>query len=202
MTITHDQLCQKAVRWLQSPLSKAGPGCHTALTEAKTGFNGEICDAIGFRACGTPYAGSVVIEVKMSRTDFLADRHKPHRQSGGVGNWRYYLCPEGIINPEDLPEKWGLLWLSDRGKIIPVSGAVTTTHITYHRELLDTMRFDTDYVKEHYILTRALSRVSNPDTLNRLLRAERNKNTILARDNNRLREQIRNREINDGAEWN
>lgn len=26
-----------------------------------------------------------------------------------VGNYRYYLCPTGVIKEEELPENWGLL---------------------------------------------------------------------------------------------
>ncbi|MCS4309472.1 hypothetical protein M2404_003844 [Rheinheimera pacifica] len=190
----HDFLVKRAVRWLQSPLSKGGPGCHTAISEAKTGFNGEIADAIGFRACGTFASGSVLVEVKVSRADFLADKYKPHRQSGGVGNWRYYLCPEGVINVGDIPPGWGLLWTNPRGKVTALAGAVTTTHVVNHRELMASTRFESDGEKEFYMLVRSLSRVANPDQLNRLLRAERNKASIMAQDNNRLRAQIKSLE--------
>ena len=26
-----------------------------------------------------------------------------------MGAWRFYLCPPGVIQPDDLPEGWGLL---------------------------------------------------------------------------------------------
>jgi hypothetical protein len=28
-----------------------------------------------------------------------------------MGQRRYYLCPPGVISPEDVPKKWGLLWV-------------------------------------------------------------------------------------------
>lgn len=62
-------------------------------------------DAIGF--C-TTY--SILIECKVSRSDFLEDKHKRHRRTGcAMGNKRYYLAPQGMIDPDELPEKWGLI---------------------------------------------------------------------------------------------
>ena len=64
-------------------------------------------DAIGWkRACH-----SVLVECKISRSDFLADREKPFRQKSqlGMGCERYYLAPAGLLCPEELPNGWGLL---------------------------------------------------------------------------------------------
>jgi hypothetical protein len=33
-----------------------------------------------------------------------------------MGTFRFYLCPAGIINARDLPEKWGLIWVDEKGK--------------------------------------------------------------------------------------
>lgn len=41
--------------------------------------------------------GTVLVECKVFHADFLADRAKPHRQEGGVSNWRYFMAPEGLI---------------------------------------------------------------------------------------------------------
>nr|WP_297167550.1 hypothetical protein [uncultured Dysgonomonas sp.] len=58
---------------------------------------------------------SIMIEVKVSRSDFLADKKKWHRQhpENGVGECRYYLCPYQLISVDELPEKWGLLYYKD-----------------------------------------------------------------------------------------
>ena len=64
-------------------------------------------DAIGWkRACD-----SVLIECKLSRSDFLADCDKPFRRSPelGVGCERFYLTPRQLLNPKELPAGWGLL---------------------------------------------------------------------------------------------
>ena len=68
---------------------------------------------------------SVVIEVKVSHSDFLADKKKFCRSDQAeklkyqAGRVRWYLCPEGVIKKEELPEKWGLLYW-DGKKVYPV----------------------------------------------------------------------------------
>lgn len=75
--------------------------------EFSGGGFGERCDAILFNSFS-----SFMIETKISRSDFLIDFKKPHRQEGcGVGNYRYYACPNGLIKPEELPPKWGLIYV-------------------------------------------------------------------------------------------
>ena len=65
-----------------------------------------------------------MIEVKVSRADFIADAKKPFRinPDQGIGASRYYCCPEGMIKPEELPNKWGLLWLTDNGIVMIKEG--------------------------------------------------------------------------------
>jgi hypothetical protein len=64
---------------------------------------------------GTTGDCTVIIEVKTSRSDFLADKRKYARSKQAeilnhqIGNYRYYLCPKGIITEKDLPNNWGLL---------------------------------------------------------------------------------------------
>ena len=54
---------------------------------------------------------SVVVECKISRSDFLADANKPFRQNpeDGLASRRFYMVPAGILAREDLPKYWGLL---------------------------------------------------------------------------------------------
>jgi hypothetical protein len=94
-----------AVRWLRRY------GCGVVLSEQACA-SGEMPDAIGWkRACH-----SVLVEGKVSRADFLADRDKPFRQMPeiGVGCERYYLVPRGLIRPEELSTGWGLLEVRGR----------------------------------------------------------------------------------------
>ena len=103
--MTHEKLVARAVAWLRRY------GCGVVLSEQSCS-SGETPDAIGWkRACH-----SVVVECKISRADFLADRDKPFRRKSdlGMGCERYYLSPAGLIRPEELPAGWGLLELQGR----------------------------------------------------------------------------------------
>ena len=94
---SHDELVSRAGRWLRNSC-----GCGAVLEElVACTRNGEIPDAVGFRQ-----NGSILVECKVSRSDFLRDRKKPFRnpRAKGVGNWRFYLAPQGLLNPEDCPE--------------------------------------------------------------------------------------------------
>jgi hypothetical protein len=72
-------------------------------------------DVIGW----APGAGSVLIECKLSRADFLKDASKTVRRNprAGMGQRRYYLCPFDLIQVKDLPPKWGLLWAA-KGQVV------------------------------------------------------------------------------------
>jgi hypothetical protein len=103
--MTHAKLVSMAVRWLRRYR------CGVVLSEQAC-VSGEMPDAIGWKkACH-----SVLVESKVSRADFLADRAKPFRQKAenGVGCERYYLAPRGLIRVQELPSGWGLLEVCDR----------------------------------------------------------------------------------------
>ncbi len=103
--MTHAQLVQRAVRWLRAYR------CGVVLSEQACA-SGEMPDAIGWkRACH-----SVLVECKISRADFLADREKPWRQKAevGVGCERFYLTPSSLLRPDELPAGWGLLECRNR----------------------------------------------------------------------------------------
>jgi hypothetical protein len=105
--MTHAQLVDRAVRWLRSYR------CGVVLSEQACA-SGEMPDAIGWKqACH-----SVLVECKVTRSDFLADRAKPFRQmpEKGVGSERFYLTPPDLVDIEELPAGWGLLELC-RGRV-------------------------------------------------------------------------------------
>ncbi len=89
-----------AVAWLQRYR------CGVVLSEQAC-VSGEMPDAIGWKKT----CQSVLVECKISRADFLADRDKPFRQQPqtGVGCERYYLVPKGLVRIEEIPARWGLL---------------------------------------------------------------------------------------------
>lgn len=103
--MTHAQLVRIAEKWLRSYR------CGVVLSEQACA-SGEMPDAIGWkRACA-----SVLVECKVSRADFLADRAKAWRVKPelGVGCERFYLAPAGIIREDELLLGWGLLAVKGR----------------------------------------------------------------------------------------
>jgi hypothetical protein len=103
--MTHAQLVRKAVAWLRSYR------CGVVLSEQACS-SGEMPDAIGWKRA----SHSVLVECKISRSDFLADRSKPFRQKpeGGVGSERFYLVLRALVRPDELPPGWGLLEYHNR----------------------------------------------------------------------------------------
>ena len=51
-TMKHSDLCKLAVSWLKRPFSRGGHGCTVAIDECRTGWGGEIPDAVGYRYSG------------------------------------------------------------------------------------------------------------------------------------------------------
>jgi hypothetical protein len=98
--MTHAQLVEKAVRWLRRYR------CGVVLSEQACA-NGEKPDAIGWKHV----CHSVLVECKVTRSDFLADRLKPFRvkPEQGVGCERFYMAPAGLIRCDELSKGWGLI---------------------------------------------------------------------------------------------
>ncbi|CAN7640381.1 adenylosuccinate synthase [Acidovorax sp. LjRoot129] len=159
----HAELCKLAVGWLKRPSSRGGHGCSVAIDECRTGWTGEVPDALGYRAAGTAGDGTVLVECKVTRADFLADKLKPHRQMGGVGNWRYYLAPEGLIAPEELPPKWGLVEVNARGHLKTLVGAYTGSDYKLQEERLAAMRHESDTAREFFLVVRMFDRVKDAE---------------------------------------
>lgn len=194
LSFPHADLCELAVKWLKRPQSQSGHGCHIALTECRSGWSGEVPDAIGFRAAGYK-DGSVVVEVKVSRADYLADRKKPHRQPGeGMGNWRYFMCPEGMIQAHELPQGWGLLWVNRRGHIKPIAGpaAFAKGSYTSFEQALDEYHQKADIERERWLLVKLLNRVGDPEELNLKVRAAYGEQQRLAAKCNKQADEIQN----------
>lgn len=104
--MTHSQLVKIAENWL-------GSRCGVILPEYNAGMR-EIPDVIGFTKNGV----SILVECKASRSDFLSDKNKLFRKKPhlGMGQYRLYCAPTGVIKVEDLPKKWGLITVSESGR--------------------------------------------------------------------------------------
>jgi hypothetical protein len=99
--MTHQQLVRMAEHWLRIRYR-----CGIVLSEQSCA-SGEAPDVIGWKG----KCRSVLVECKVSRTDFLADRDKPFRRdpAQGMGAERIYCAPQGLIKSIELPKGWGLL---------------------------------------------------------------------------------------------
>lgn len=99
----HRTLVLRGASWLRRN------GFPVVATEIRATGSREEPDAIGFRQ-----SSSAIIEVKVSRADFHKDKCKPERQRGGLGVYRFYMAPIGLLMPEEVPSGWGLLEVSGR----------------------------------------------------------------------------------------
>src|SRR5579862_3578634 len=110
--MTHAQLIRLAEHWLRRCYR-----CGIVLSEQSCA-SGETPDLIGWRGS----CRSVLIECKISRADFFADREKPFRKQPetGMGCERFYLLPHALIELQELPPGWGLLECKGREIFIVV----------------------------------------------------------------------------------
>ena len=111
---THAELVAAAAEWLwkscKLPTGRDDSSwyrvrCAVVITEMGSAA-WEEPDAIGW----TPWC-SVLVECKAYRSDFLSDVKKPTRRhpETGMGGYRYYLAPKGLLSVDEIPPGWGLL---------------------------------------------------------------------------------------------
>ena len=91
--------------------------CRVVSTESE--MIGSRIDALGIRwNCQDPEKSlCLAIEVKVSRQDFLREFGKRGKFNDGfwtalddVPDYKYILCPDGLITPDEVPDGWGLLY--------------------------------------------------------------------------------------------
>lgn len=106
MSDKHAELVQAAAKWLRKV------GCRVVLCDPFRAHvtTGEQPDAIGWRD-----GLSILVEAKVSMADFLKDRKKPFRidPSRGMGDWRFFIAPAGLLDQKELPQGWGLLTVDE-----------------------------------------------------------------------------------------
>lgn len=131
--ISHYSLCEKTAGWAMRKYNG-----HISLWEYQNWVSGEHPDVLMYGSNGETY----LFEIKISRADFLQDakkiarkKYKPkvglysrnvhveaflkaeapelyYIEAPHLGQRRYYVCPKGLIQPEEIPEGWGLYWFS------------------------------------------------------------------------------------------
>ena len=154
--MTHPGLVELAVKWLRSHYR-----CGIILSEQAC-CSGEIPDVIAWKG----RCRSVVVECKVSRADFLADRNKPWRQNPetALGCERFYLAPAGLIGTNELPDGWGLL--EARGRKVEVTVACSKRR---------SLRTAEGFMNEMNLLLASLRRVEvriEPQTITDFLKWE------------------------------
>lgn len=193
LELDHRTLSEMGAKWCKKPASQNGHGCNISIVEGCA--NKENADIIGFRH-SNPAKGSVLIEVKVSRSDFLSDKKKPHRknQSSGMGKWRYFLCPENLITPKDLKNhpKWGLLYGYPNGRIKVIVGPLADKPNWKERdERLNQFAFDEYNIEnEQVLLIKSLTRFEELDDMIKLQRLNNkvsNQSMRLSDENRELR---------------
>lgn len=141
--LKHKHVVMAAYRWV---VKNAGVGC---TFRELVSIADEIPDVIGFSSWY-----SVMVECKVSRADFMRDKNKTFRkeEEKGMGDYRFYACPTGLIKKEELPEKWGLIYVSEKGKAMCVVNPISI----YKRE---EGMFKKSMVAEYRIMYTALRRL-------------------------------------------
>jgi hypothetical protein len=99
--LTHSDLVRAAVKWLSGSRR-----CGIVFAELSAACRHPIIpDAIGWSG-----EWSILVECKVSRSDFLADRSKAiHALPDSYpGQERWYLAPAGLLTLADMPDGWHL----------------------------------------------------------------------------------------------
>lgn len=177
--ITHRELCELAAKWLKKDLR-----CTISIHEPK-GIS-ENPDAIGWRYSWGNAAneGSILVECKTSRADFKKDFSKAFRiePEKGIGNWRYYMCPTDVIKVDEIPDKWGLVYVNEKRKLKVIKHPYKDSLRKSKYQIINTEN-------ERYLLTRWLSKTEEPEKVMMMLRETNNKFSNLCKSYEKLKEE-------------
>lgn len=114
--MTHRELCLLGAKYMKSKgIARFKGKPRYVVVELER--VGECPDVYGFGSCN-----SQLLEIKVSRSDFLADKNKICRliSEKGLGELRAYLCPIDLIKVDELPYRWGLYYADEKGNIFCV----------------------------------------------------------------------------------
>ena len=139
---THAALVLRAARWL-----KNNQRCGVVLVEPQS-FQAEIPDAIGWVR-----QSSFLIECKATRADFLSDAKKTFRRrpERGMGEFRYYMTPVGLIDKSELPDRWGLIEVHGRRSRVIVRAEARPREEALERQYHETLlMYYALYGVQHY----------------------------------------------------
>jgi len=144
--LSHKELVNAAYR-----LCSKNASCGVVFKELYS-ISGEIPDVIGFGDWGH----SVLIECKTSRSDFFAEFKKPHRiNGGGMGRYRFFCVPTGLIKQDEIPEKWGLIYVNASMKATAIFNPMRQPYDSRHTFTFEDYNRDS----ERHIMYSALRRL-------------------------------------------
>ncbi|NAX44820.1 MULTISPECIES: hypothetical protein [unclassified Vibrio] len=131
----HDELCRRSAQFLKN-------NGFNVVFDDRFAPTSEQPDAFGISGTST-----CLIEVKVSRSDFLADSKKWFRQEPekGMGDWRFYLCPKGLISVDELPHGWGLLYATEK-QIRKVHGWPDNGYFDYNKPFVGNHSAERSYM--------------------------------------------------------
>ncbi|HFF8253867.1 TPA: MmcB family DNA repair protein [Acinetobacter baumannii] len=150
----HHELVGIASDWVKKKLNFP-----VVATELKCIGSREIPDVLAFRA-----QTSLIIECKTSLADFRNDFSKPERNGTcqGVGNYRLYCAPAGLIPIDRIPDSWGLIEVNHKGKVELVKfkqgNIYHNNESPEHYKLNDPFYHDSDMNRERSFLYSILIR--------------------------------------------
>lgn len=127
----HSELVQIAGKFLKNKIQNR---CSVVFLELSS-YSLEIPDAIGFNG-----SHSTVIECKTSKSDFKKDFTKNHRidPSTAMGDYRYYLCTRNVLQSNDIPDGYGLIYVDSnkRTEIVVESSFFSQKNIRNEQSMM------------------------------------------------------------------
>lgn len=109
--LLYNKLCSEAAKWIENLVFD---GLYKYIYIQNSNHDIRLPDVWGANGCM-----SIMVVVKTKYSSFTNYKKfiLNYENDDTVGNYRYILCPEGIINASDLPENWGLIWWNEKNGI-------------------------------------------------------------------------------------
>jgi len=82
-----------------------------------TGYGGRWIDFFAMNLWPSNGNLKIAYEIKASRSDFNREMNKPDKRKNAekLADECYFVCPHGLLSPEEMPEGWGLLVMNKGG---------------------------------------------------------------------------------------
>lgn len=156
--MTHNKLIEVGYNWILKETS-----CGVAFKEP--GAAREVPDVVGFGHCQ-----SIILEAKITRSDFLKDKKKIHRSGDekGMGMFRFYIVPGGLISIDELPDHWGLIEVYEDGTATAIYNPYGKGN-TWTSPTVASYTFDRNIEAEWRVMYSALRRIEQEESIKKFL---------------------------------